>query len=58
MERGSWDIVRFLEVLFIGALLGITNLAAAQSDTALAWKLPDGVKTVEVNGRKLATTCT
>jgi pimeloyl-ACP methyl ester carboxylesterase len=49
MEKRSWNILRCLAA---GASLWL--LVGCQTTTPLSWKLPDGVKTVEVNGYPMA----
>jgi esterase len=52
MEMRSWKSVG----LFTAAVVSLGLVAGCQTTTPLTWKLPDGVKTVEVNGYPLAYT--
>jgi esterase len=49
MQKRSWNIFRYLAVA--GSMW---LLVGCQTTTPLTWKLPDGVKTVEVNGYPMA----
>lgn len=49
MEKRSWDIFRYLT-----AAASVWLLVGCQATTPLTWKLPDDVKTVEVNGYPMA----
>jgi pimeloyl-ACP methyl ester carboxylesterase len=54
MERGAMRIARGLAVLAAGLLIASTKPLLAQGSTPLKWKVPDSVKTVEVNGYPMA----